>query len=96
MTAIRPIVKAAFKVSELVEQFENIDVPDGYLDTGSMAEVNEKYDDAYLVNEARHRLDLVQDQIDNEPYGEPIPSELKRDERQLTAFIKKWSRAAAR
>ena len=90
MAKIRPIVKAAFKVSELVEQFENIDVPDGYLETGTPEEVNEKYDDAYLVNEARHRLDLVQDQIDNEPYGEPLPEYLKRDKRQLTNFIRKW------
>ena len=28
MTAIRPIVKAAFKVNELVYQFTEIDVPD--------------------------------------------------------------------
>jgi hypothetical protein len=92
MAKIRPIVKAAFKVDELVEQFENIDVPDGYLQTGTIEEVNEKYDDAYLVGEARHRLDLVQDQIKNEPYGEPIPTCLKKDERQLTSFIKTWSK----
>jgi hypothetical protein len=92
MTAIRPIVKAAFKVNELVEQFENIDVPDGILETGSPEEVNEKFDDAYLVSEARNRLDLVNDQLDNITRGVHVEDwkVLSRDKNQLTKFISRW------
>ena len=43
---IRPIVRAAFKVDQLVYQFERIDVEDGLLVNGDMAEVNAEYDDA--------------------------------------------------
>ena len=38
MTKIRPIVKAAFKVDELLYQFYDIDIPDGYLETASIEE----------------------------------------------------------
>ena len=92
MTAIRPIVKHAFKVDELVEQFENIDVPDKVLLTGTKEEVNEKYDDAYLVGEARNRLLLIEDQLRN--ISEDHVEDWKifsRDERQLKRFISKWS-----
>ena len=106
MTAIRPIVKHAFKVNELVEQFENIDVPDKVLLTGTKEEINEKYDDAYLVGEARNRLLFVEDQLraisfpsNNRFVTERIIAEknaddwkiFRRDERQLKRFISKWS-----
>ena len=90
--AIRPAVKAALKVNELVEQFENVDVPDGVLETGSADEINQKFDDAYLVGEARNRLDLINDQleaIDQDTY----PADFKlysRDKRQLVNFIKRF------
>ena len=89
---IRPIVKAAWKVDELVYQFEEIDVPDGYLVTASIEEVNDKYDDSYLVGEAKNRLSLVQDQLDSIS-KEGWPEDWKiynRDKRQLTSFITKW------
>ena len=92
MTAIRPIVKHAFKVDELVEQFENIDVPDKVLETGTPEEVNEKFNDAYLVGEARNRLLLVEDQLRN--ISEDHVEDWKiysRDERQLKRFISKWT-----
>jgi len=83
---IRPIVKAAFRVNELVYQFQEIDVPDGYLDTGSVEEVNEKYDDEWLIEEARNRLDIAMDDYNQE---EP---EWRRDAAQLRRFIKRWSK----
>ena len=92
MTAIRPIVKHAFKVDELVEQFVNIDVSDKTLLTGTLEEVNEKFDDAYLVGEARNRLLLIEDQLRN--IDEDHVEDWKiysRDERQLKRFISKWS-----
>tara|TARA_R110000751_G_scaffold78084_3_gene157411 strand:+ start:195 stop:473 length:279 start_codon:yes stop_codon:yes gene_type:complete len=92
MTAIRPIVKHAFKVDELVEQFVNIDVSDKTLLTGTPEEVNEKFDDAYLVGEARNRLLLIEDQLRNidEDHVEDWKI-FSRDERQLKRFISKWS-----
>mgnify|MGYP003643648982 CR=1 FL=1 len=93
MTAIRPIVKAAFKIDEMVEQFVNIDVPDKYLEHGTPEEVSGKYDDAYLVGEARNRLDLVLDQLDClGTWDDEDRKTLKRDERQLRNFIKRWSK----
>ena len=81
---IRPIVRDAFKVDELVHQFEDIDIADGYLKTASIEEVNEKYDDAYLISEARHRLDIAMDPINQEE------ADWRRDAKQLRRFIKKW------
>ena len=93
--AIRPIVKAAFKVGELVYQFEDIDVPDKMLETGCIDEVNEKYDDAHLIGEAENRLLLIKDQlefIDAADHGEDWKI-LSKDDRQLRRFIKKWRAA---
>ena len=83
---IRPIVKEAFKVDELVWQFVEVDVPDGYLDTGSIEEVNFKYDDEAIVNAAKDKLDIAMD-----PYNQEEP-EWRRDAKQLRRFIKRWSR----
>ena len=90
---LRPIVKAAFKVDELVHQFQEVDVPDGHLDTGSEAEVNEKFDDAYLIGEAKNRLLLVRDQLDAIDWDDLHSIDWKifsRDEKQLTNFIKRF------
>jgi|TARA_Y100000296_G_scaffold67829_1_gene80736 hypothetical protein len=81
---IRPIVRAAFKVDELVYQFTDIDVPDQKLETGSIEEVNEKYDDAHLIGEAENRLDIAMDEYNQEEEC------WRRDARQLRRFIKKW------
>tara|TARA_Y100000593_G_scaffold49275_1_gene92837 strand:- start:43 stop:405 length:363 start_codon:yes stop_codon:yes gene_type:complete len=92
MTKIRPIVRAAYKVDELLYQFYDIDIPDGYLETASIEEVNEKYNDSYLVGEAKNRLSIVQDQLDSIS-KEGSPEDWKvfnRDKRQLTSFINKW------
>lgn len=81
---IRPIVRDAFKVDELVHQFEDIDVPDGYLTTASIEEVNEKYSDEYLISEARHRLDIAMDEYNQ------VDDVWREDAKQLRRFIKKW------
>tara|TARA_R110000803_G_C11735897_1_gene290328 strand:+ start:94 stop:363 length:270 start_codon:yes stop_codon:yes gene_type:complete len=83
---LRPIVKAAFKVDELRYQFQEVDVPDGYLTTGSIEEVNEKYDDKYLVGEAENKLDIAMDEYNQEEEC------WIRDAIQLRKFIKKWKK----
>lgn len=88
MSTIRPIVKDAFKVNELWYQFSEIDVDDGLLKDGSvaalMAQVNEKYDDAYIIGEAENRLDIAMD-----PCNQDEP-EWRKDAAQLRRFIKRW------
>tara|TARA_R100001132_G_C3220687_1_gene59465 strand:+ start:370 stop:636 length:267 start_codon:yes stop_codon:yes gene_type:complete len=84
---IRAIVKAAFKVDELRYQFQDIDVPDGLLKNGSLAEVNDKYSDEYIIGEALNRLDIAMDECNQE---EP---EWQRDARQLRQFIKRFSKS---
>ena len=85
---IRPIVRAAFKVDELAYQFCDIDVADGLLPDGTgeeiMRAVNDKFDDAYIVGEARNRLDIAMDECNQED-----PS-WRRDAKQLRRFIGKW------
>lgn len=82
---IRPIVRDAFKVDELVHQFEDIDIADGYLNTASIEEVNEKYDDAHLISEARYRLDIAMDEYNQ------VDECWQEDAKQLRRFIKKWA-----
>jgi len=81
---IRPIVKDAFKVNELVYQFCVIDLEDGYLDEATPEEVNEKYSDEYIIKEAYHRLDIAMDPANQEE------EDWRRDAAQLRRFIKKW------
>ena len=87
MTKIRKIVKDAFKCGELVYQFTIIDVEDGLLVDGTEEEVNEKYSDAYILNEADNRLAICNANEDDPDY--------QRDARQLGRFINKYSKAAA-
>ena len=95
MTKIRKIVKDAFRVDELVYQFDTIDVEDGVLTSDdTMAEVNEKYSDAYIVGEAKWRLSIALDNIADGAYGEDLKA-WRKDERQLKRFINKYSEAAA-
>ena len=82
---IRPIVKAAFKINELYYQFTEIDVPDGYLATGSIEEVNERYSDEYIIGEARNRLNIAMDQYNQ------ADAYWRRDAAQLRRFIKRWA-----
>ena len=90
MTKLRPIVKAAFKVDQLVYQFECIDVQDGLLVNGDIAEVNAKYDDAYIIGEAENQLDIADDNLRNGGwYGEDLKV-YQRDARQLRSFLKRF------
>tara|TARA_R100001086_G_scaffold241456_1_gene168382 strand:- start:57 stop:323 length:267 start_codon:yes stop_codon:yes gene_type:complete len=82
---IRTIVRASFKVDELRHQFQDIDVPDGLLENGSIEEVNEKYSDEYIIEEARNRLLIAMDECNQEE------EEWQRDARQLRQFIKRFS-----
>ena len=99
MTKIRPIVKAAFRVDELVYQFERIDVEDGIICKGiafpSHADVQEavnaQFSDAYIIGEAENRLDISRENIEQGGWeGEDLKMH-KREFRQLTRFIEKWS-----
>ena len=84
---IRQIVKDAFKVDELVYQFGEIDVADGHLEVGSEKEVNEKYDDEYIIGEAKYFFDVALTADEGENF---FSSEWKKDAKQLRRFIKKW------
>jgi hypothetical protein len=90
MTRIRQIVRDAFKVDELVHQFTDIDVGDKLLVDGSLQEVSDKFDDAYIVGEAENRLAIVQENIDYLYDWDDDMKMYQRDKRQLTRFIKKW------
>ena len=83
MTKIRKIVKDAFKCNELVYQFGIIDVEDTLLIYGTEEEVNEKYSDAYILNEADNRLAICNENEDDPDY--------QRDARQLERFINKYA-----
>ena len=87
MTKIRPIVKAALKVRELQYQFWVIDIEDGYLETASPEEINEKYSDEYIIGEARNRLAIAMDESNQEE------DYWRKDAAQLRRFINKWSAA---
>jgi KaiC/GvpD/RAD55 family RecA-like ATPase len=87
---IRQIVRDAFKVDELVYQFTEIDVSDKLLVHGSLEEVSDKFDDDYIVREAEDRLAVVQENIDYLYDWDDDMKMYRRDQRQLTRFIKKW------
>ena len=92
---IRPIVRAAFKVDQLVYQFTRIDVEDSLLLKGDMEEVNAKYDDDYIVGEAENQLDIADDNLRNGGwYGEDLKV-YQRDARQLRTFLKRFKKAVA-
>lgn len=87
---IRPIVRAAFKVDQLVYQFERIDVEDGLLVNGDMAEVNAEYDDAYIIGEAENQLDIADDNLRNGGWEGEDLKVYRRDARQLQSFLKRF------
>ena len=86
---IRPIVRAAFKVDQLVYQFERIDVEDGLLVNGDIAEVNAKYDDAHIIDDAENQLDIAEDNLQSGWTGEDLRV-YQRDARQLRSFLKRF------
>ena len=100
MTALRQIVKDAFKCEELCDQYENIDVSDGHISSpaNAKAEVNEKYSDTYLVQDAVDRLDICVHNIkdltrwDGSVYDKEGMRAWKRQAAQLRRFLKKHKR----
>ena len=94
-TKLRPIVRAAFKVDQLVYQFERIDVEDGLLVTGDLNEVNTKYDDEYIIGEAENQLDIADDNLRNGGWEGEDLRVYQRDARQLRSFLKRFKKAAA-
>ena len=83
-STIRPIVRAAFKCEGLVYQFTVIDVEDGTLQEGTKEEVNEKFDDAYIIGEAENRLHICGCQ-------DEMSSAYDQEERELKRFLRKWA-----
>jgi len=83
---IRPIVEDAFECDALRYQFEAIDVADKHLAEATEACVNETYDDAYLIKEARYLLDAAILQRD-EIYGEEDFDTINIEVKQLLQFL---------
>ena len=94
---LRPIVRAAFKVDELVYQFTRIDVEDGVIKTDDpfpsyddiVAVVNDSFSDEYIVGEAENRLDITEDNLRAGWTGEDLRIH-QRDARQLRSFLKRF------
>ena len=103
MTKIRKIVRDAFKCDELVYQFERIDVEDGIICKGIafpsgdeiIAAVNAEYSDAYILGEAANRLDISRCNIEDGCHDVEMLKIHKREFRQLSNFINKYSKTAA-
>ena len=90
---IRPIVEDAFECYALRYQFEAIDIPDKLLAEATEACVNETYDDAYLIKEARYLLDgaILRSNRRSRP-GRTYPKTngaIDIEVRQLEAFLQK-------
>ena len=86
---MKQIVKDAFKVQELMMQFKETDVADNLHD-GTIEGVSLFYSDKALIKEALHNLSIASISIE---MFKDFPDELKqykKDEKQLSNFIKKW------
>lgn len=103
MTKIRKIVRDAFKCDALVYQFERIDVEDGIICKDIafptfddvQAAVNAEFDDAYILGEAANMLDISRCNIEEGGWeGEDLKMH-KREFRQLSNFINKYSKVVA-
>ena len=80
---MRPIVQSAKRVSELANQF--IDV-----DNLTWKQVDEFYADTYIIQEAEYHLDICQEEIQSWESDEPDYAMYKKDIMQLKRFIKTW------
>tara|TARA_Y100000114_G_scaffold85115_1_gene78651 strand:- start:215 stop:550 length:336 start_codon:yes stop_codon:yes gene_type:complete len=86
---MREIVKDALKCEELVHQFFYIDREDVESDINDEI-INKFYPDKYLIKEAKHRLDIANENLDFfAPEDEDFKSYAK-GHKQLTKFIGKW------
>mgnify|MGYP003122847548 FL=1 len=86
---MRKIVKDALKCEELVYQFFQIDREDVEIDISDEV-INKFYPDTYLIKEAKHRLDIANENLD---FFAPEDEDYKtyaKGHKQLTKFIAKW------
>ena len=86
MTNIRTIVKDAFKIDELKNfWWGEVDIEDGRLYLGTIEEVNEKYNDQYIIADVLNLLDIynTQDDCDAQEY--------KKDLKQVKKFLVKYN-----
>lgn len=86
---MRPIVKDALKCDELVYQFFQIDHADCAILYDDKV-INKFYADKYLIKEAKHRLDIANENLD---FFAPEDEDYKtyaKGHKQLTKFIAKW------
>ena len=81
---IRQIVKDALKCDALIYQFSVIDIEDKILVDASDEEINEKFDDAYIIGEAENRLDICMDPLNQEE------ADWRYDAKQLRKFLAKY------
>ena len=80
---MRPIVKSAKNVSELYNQFIEID-------NMTWKQVDEFYADTYIIQEAEYHLDICQEEIQSWESDEPDYAMYKKDIMQLERFINTW------
>ena len=79
----RAIVKSAKNVSELYNQFIDID-------NMTWKQVDEFYADTYIIQEAEYLLGVVVEEIKNWESDEPDYAIFRKDIMQLKRFIKTW------
>ena len=80
---MRAIVKSAKNVSELYNQFIEID-------NMTWKQVDEFYADTYIIQEAEYLLGVVVEEIKNWESDEPDYAIFRKDIMQLKRFIKTW------
>ena len=80
---MRPIVKSAKNVSELYNQFIEID-------NMTWKQVDEFYADTYIIQEAEYLLSVAKEQLEYWERDEADFVSWKKDEMQLKRFIKYW------
>lgn len=80
---MRAIVKSAKNVSELYNQFIDID-------NMTWKQVDEFYADTYIIQEAEYLLGVVVEEIKNWESDEPDYAIFRKDIMQLKRFIKYW------
>jgi len=89
MNSIRTIVKDAFKIDELKNNYwSRVYVEDGLLLNGTIEEVNEKFNDGFIIDEVLNLLDVYncKDELD---YEDKI---IRNDLKQIKQFLIKYNK----
>ena len=92
---IRPLSRAAYRISHMLLQFQEKDVEDGILKEGTLKEVSETYDDNHIIGEAKYLLEIMTGRVNESIHeiGEPYtdyPYYLKQ-KKQLAKFLSKYA-----